>query len=99
MSHVPNLRSLRLFHSALTDADLAKLDDLPSLEALELRSTQVSAKGLAGLGRLPRLRELSLHRILTPAELQELQRALPGVIIESPFRLKDKIPPAVAIGL
>jgi hypothetical protein len=93
------LQSLELYHCDVSDAGLAKLDELPSLQALELRGTRVTAPGLAGLGRLPRLRELSVDWSMTAAELQELQRAMPRVIIESPLRLKNKVPPAAVIGL
>lgn len=93
------LQSLQLFHCGLSDASLAKLDDLPSLTALELRATDVSAEGLAGLSRFPRLRELSVDWAMTSTERQELQRALPGVIINSPFRLKNTVHQPAVIAL
>jgi hypothetical protein len=36
---------------------------------------------------------------MTFTELQELQLAMSGVIIEAPVRLRNKIPPVVATGM
>jgi hypothetical protein len=72
---------LRLVICDITDAGLDRLDDLPALELIDVRLTAVTANGLAKLGRFPGLRTIVTSLALSPDQLQELQRALPGVII------------------
>jgi hypothetical protein len=78
-----NLVVLRLVICDITDAGLDRLDDLPSLEILDLRLTGVTAQGLAKLGRFPRLRTIVTSLELGTDQLRELQRVLPGVIINT----------------
>jgi len=67
------IRTLRLDRTAITDAGLAQLTDLPELESLSLQYTPVSDAGLANLARLSRLQMLYLAGSnVTPAGLKTL---------------------------
>ncbi len=59
---VPNLQSLSLSGTQVTDAGLAHLKELPSLERLNLRDTQITDAGLARLGGMAKLESLDLQK-------------------------------------
>ena len=72
------IRTLRLDRTAITDAGLAQLVDLPELESLSLQHTPVTDAGLANLARLPRLQMLYLAgSSVTPAGLAGLATCQP----------------------
>lgn len=56
---------LRLGHATLTDAELAKLKDLPNLTTLDLTGTPITDAGLKHVGGLKQLTSLSLNNVQT----------------------------------
>jgi uncharacterized protein YjbI with pentapeptide repeats len=88
----PNLESLSLSHSQITNAHLRKLGTLPQLRSLSLRNSEVSDEGLAHLAGFAALEKLELtdtnvsHVGLTHlAELQTLTHLqLTGCRISGP---------------
>lgn len=68
----PNLTSLSLDETAITDEGLKHLRSLTSLNHLGLGRTRVTAKGLAGLAVLPKLNQLYIPRSVSPAEVKTL---------------------------
>jgi len=79
LDRLPDLRSLDLSDSRVTDAGLAGLAALTGLEELVLiGDIGVTDAGLAHLSGLTRLRKLDLHGTrVTPAGVARLRRALP----------------------
>ena len=63
-SIAPNIRSLNLSFSNISDPMLAHLSGLKNLESLQLQQTQVSAKGIRHLEKLQNLRVLNLYATL-----------------------------------
>jgi len=59
---MPNLIRLHLERTAVTDAGLASVADLPSLEYLNLYGTPVTDAGVERLGQMPRLKQLYLRQ-------------------------------------
>jgi hypothetical protein len=58
----------------VTDAELARLVDLPQLRVLHLNRTQFTGAGLEHLRELTQLKELSFHGVkVTDAELEHLK--------------------------
>jgi hypothetical protein len=89
-----NVTGLRLVICDITDVGLDRLDDLPALELLDVRYTNVSSEGLGRLNRFPGLRTIITSLVLSADQLQELHRALPGVIIKIeryPFEPFEKL--------
>ena len=60
LTDLPNLKSLSLDDTKITDAGLLRLRGLMKLERLVLANTQVSDAGMAHLTDLPNLKSLSL---------------------------------------
>jgi hypothetical protein len=72
-------------NSSITDAGLMCLERFEALEALDLEwSAQITGKGLQSLAKLCKLRwlDVSFCPGVTPADVCELQRALPHCDIE-----------------
>ena len=62
VSRPPEIRSLALGHTSITDRGLKDLRDCRQLEWLDVSFTQVSDKGLMDLSELTSLRQLSLEQ-------------------------------------
>ncbi|MEX0866814.1 MAG: protein kinase, partial [Pirellulales bacterium] len=74
LQHCPDLTSLDLSRTEITDEDLAAIAQLTRLEELHLAGTRVSDKGLAHLAALNSLRVLDLSETrVTGAGLAALQ--------------------------
>ncbi len=74
----PNLKSLSLARTAITDKGLASLADAAALESLHLEGTAITDAGLASLTKLPRLSYLNLHSTkITDAGLRTLASLKP----------------------
>jgi hypothetical protein len=86
LRHICRLESLEcldLEDTQVSDAGLAYLKGLRELRRLYLGGTTVSDGGLVHLHGLPHLQRISLARTrVTSRGIAELQRALPGVVIE-----------------
>src|SRR4051794_36797051 len=84
IARLPKLNALVLGSSPLTPQDLAIFESLP-LESLELRTTStVDDSFVPALGRFKSLRQLFVTGDkLTPAGLEQLNKALPKCRIES----------------
>jgi hypothetical protein len=83
---LPNLQSLSVAVSPITDDSLAALADFPRLKYLTLLFTRVSDAGLARLARLERLERLEINESasynpdgagVTPGGIDLLRIALP----------------------
>ena len=71
-----NLARLHLERTAVTDAGLAALNDLPDLEYLDLYGTAITDAGLERLQELPRLKQVFVWQThVTPAAAQAFMRA------------------------
>lgn len=74
---------INLAGTAISDDDLAHLNELPSLKSLDLDETRITDSGLPHLKRLTSLKRVSLARTcVTVTGMAELHRALPDVTIE-----------------
>jgi hypothetical protein len=86
MRHLGRLKSLEcldLEDTQVSDAGLAHLKGLRELRRLYLGGTAVSDAGLVHLHELAHLQRVSLARTrVTSRGIADLQRALPGVVIE-----------------
>jgi hypothetical protein len=77
------LSALSLNGTQVTDAGLAQLKGLTNLNWLSLCGTRITDAGLAHLKGLTGLSQLRLYNTkVTDAGIQELQKALPTVVIE-----------------
>ncbi len=73
MGDLPNLRHLKIDHSAISDKALSGIDRFPNLVELSIGHSRVSDAGLAELGGLTRLRELRLDKLpISDAGLKHL---------------------------
>ncbi|MGC3966047.1 MAG: hypothetical protein QM775_01350 [Pirellulales bacterium] len=76
LANMPELTSLRLESTALTDAVFAHLAALPRLRGLQLNSSRVTGSRLAALASLPQLLHLNLSGSgVTDAALAALAKA------------------------
>ena len=60
LRYLPEVESLDLSGTSITDSDLSALPDLPGLQRLDLSGTAVTGPGLRHLGRAPLLRTIVL---------------------------------------
>ncbi len=76
LDQLPNIASLEIESSEVTDAGLRKLRRIRSLTACRLRCVQVTDKGIANLAALPALSEVHLYDCfgITDHGLLELKR-------------------------
>jgi hypothetical protein len=82
VGRLTGLRFLTLPGSNVTDAGLVHLKQLTKLSRLDLRDTQVSDAGLAHLTGLTKLTRVYLFGAkVTDSGVNELKRALPGLVV------------------
>jgi hypothetical protein len=83
VAELTNLIWLQTFGNRFTDGGVHQLVALTALESLYLEEESLSAAAFAFTTRLPRLKRLGLQDVpLSDAELEALQRQLPGVRVE-----------------
>lgn len=79
----PNLDTLGIFHTQVNDDGIAAIRPLKRLQRLNLGGP-ITDRGLAYLAEMPNLHELGLFQTqATEGGIQDLQRALPRLIIAS----------------
>lgn len=79
----PQLKSLKMKFSKLTDAGLLQLQPLSQLEDLSLETSAITDEGLGQLKGFSQLKTLNLKGTkVTDAGVQALQQALPNVKVE-----------------
>lgn len=80
IAKLKHLTRLHLEHTAITDAGMAQLKDLPFLEYINLFDTQISDEGLKELSKLKNLKKVYCWQTkVTKAGVIALQKALPNV--------------------
>jgi Leucine-rich repeat (LRR) protein len=78
IAKLPNLESLHLDYTTVSDAGFAKLAGLTALSELYLDRTNISDASLGLLTRLRKLRYIDLyHTLFTEQGVQSLRKALP----------------------
>lgn len=83
LAGLDQLHTLSLQYTKLTDAGLSALARLKQLRELNLQGTRTSSAGLKELAGLKNLQSLNLrYTKVTDAGVAQLQRALPGCVIE-----------------
>ncbi len=81
---LPNLHTLSLFGTNITDKALGQLADVRELRELCLAGTNVTDSGLKHLGRLHSLRSMHIEDTgVSDAGVKELQKLLPHTLIRN----------------
>lgn len=83
-SEIPSLTVLRLYLGGLKDDDFKQIAKLSNLEELILSGGPISDSAAASLAELKKLKKLTPGGKLSPAALEKLKAALPGVEIVIP---------------
>jgi hypothetical protein len=83
VGQLSELRNLSLYGSSATDGDLAELTKLQRLQQIGLGGTGISDAGLDQLKKVRCLQRVWLPRNgrITPAQVEDLHRVLPGLIV------------------
>ena len=80
----PELTTVRLAGTAITDAGLEYLRKLPKLTEVTLNDTPIADAGLTKLANCKRLRTLNLRGTqVTPEAIAALRKALPELVVEA----------------
>ena len=88
-----HLVNLRLELNPVTDAGVAALSALGSLQSLNLYGTRVTDRSVQALAQIKRLQRLYLWQTaVTASGVAALQRAHPGLVMDSGFDLR-RFPP------
>jgi mono/diheme cytochrome c family protein len=92
-----NLTVLNLSGNGITDAGLAHLKGLVNLTHLNLFGTKITDKGLEGLKGLKRLQKVYVWQTqATDAGVEKLKQAVPGVYVDTGWKLPPPEPPKEA---
>jgi len=86
----PELTTVRLAGTAISDAGLAEISKLPKLAELTLKDTPITDDGLAKLAACPQLKSLDVRGTqVSPAGIEQLRKKLPTLFVEaSPPKVK-----------
>lgn len=93
----PELTTVRLSGTAISDAGLTQIAKLPKLVELSLKDTPVSDDGLTKLADCPQLKSLDVRGTqVSPTGIAQLRKKLPGLFVEA-SPPKTKLTPEQAL--
>jgi Leucine-rich repeat (LRR) protein len=79
LQKIPQLHTLDMFLTKITDVGLSGLEKLPQVRKLNLAGTQITDAGLVSLATMTQLEELSIDsHLITKDALENLRRQLPN---------------------
>lgn len=86
----PELTTVRLAGTAISDVGLEEISKLPKLAELTLKDTPITDDGLAKLAACPQLKSLDVRGTqVSPAGIEQLRKKVPTLFVEaSPPKMK-----------